>query len=153
MGFDLLPDFSSKRSVLIYVFQIVCSGAIFLMTAWSLKTFLFTPVLKVKELRKKRIYEVKDRAEALQLKTADLKEEYQWRMEGAAQLAEEKRSISGLIARKRADMILIDVKRETARDLENVIKSADDAVCAVRQAMNTKIENYAKTITNKIIQE
>ena len=74
-------------------------------------------------------------------------------MDGVSQLADEKREITELIGRCRAEMLLMDVRKETNRDLDNVVKSAEAAFNAVQPVLEQNIEQYAREIRDKIIED
>lgn len=149
--FDILPDFSSKSSVIWYFSAVVVQMFIFLIALVVMDRFVFSSVKKSLELRKKVIAETEEKTNEVQSKNRILKEEFSWRMEGASQLAAEKKEIAKLISKCRADMLLLDVRRETNRDLENVIKSTEFAYKAVAPTVEKDVEEYAQSIAQKIL--
>ena len=74
-------------------------------------------------------------------------------MDGARQLANEKREISIFMGKHRANMILSEVKKETNRDLDNVIKSTKNAYAAVIPAVQKNISKLSKEITKTLLKD
>lgn len=151
--YGILPDFSSAKSIAIYFIALCLHISIFLLALLCLNTFIFKPVIKILHMRKETIDEAERKTNELEKENKILLEEYRWRMDGVSQLAEEKKDITELIGRCRGDMLLMDVRRETNRDLDNVIKSSSEAFRAVKPALDSNIKKYAKEITDKIIEE
>lgn len=151
--FEILPDFSSARSMTKYFSTLGVHVIIFLLAFVCLNRLVFTPILKVLRLRKENIDETEMKTREIESKNTILLEEYTWRMDGASQLAAEKREITELIGRCRAEMLLMDVRRETNRDLDNVVKNAETAYAAVAPTVNKDISVYAEEIKSKILSE
>lgn len=151
--FRLLPDFTSEGSVVSYFAAIFAQIIIFLGLFTVLKYFIFKPLINIFAFRKRQIDEVEKKTAELRKKNSVMAEEYQWRMEGAMQLAEEKREIAKLIGKKRLEMIISDTKRETMKDLDNLEKNMDDFYKAVLPSLKEKIADFGDEIAEKILGE
>jgi len=152
MSADLLPNFESTGAVIKYFIAITVQGIIFFLSYLILSRFIFRPVINILKKRQKRIQELEERTKKLENKNNILKEEFEWRIQGAYQLADERKEVTAMIGKCRADMILIDAKRETNRDLDNIIISAEKAFIAVQSEMNKKIDDFAEDIKNKMME-
>jgi F0F1-type ATP synthase membrane subunit b/b' len=148
---EIIPDFSSVHSVVRYFSTLGVHIAIFLIAFFCLNRLVFGPILRTLKLRRERIDEAEAKMLSLKAENGVLLEEFKWRMDGASQLAAEKKEITELIGKRRAEMLLLDVRRETNRDLNNVTKSAEEAYVAVEQTVKKDISTYAKEITGKIL--
>ena len=151
--FEILPDFSSSHSIVKYFTALIVHVIIFLIVLVCLNRLVFSPIIKTLRLRKEKIDEAEKKMREVEGKNSVLLEEYRWRMDGAKQLADERREVAGLIGRRRAEMILMDVRRETNRDLDNVVKSSEAAYSAVAPAVKDDIAKYAEDISRKILGE
>lgn len=151
MSPGLFPDFSSTESIVRYFVSICLQAGLFLASFVFLNRFLFKPVMNVLRSRHSNIDELEEKTGSLEKENEVLEEEYNWRVEGAKQLAVEKREMSRLMGRRRAEMILTEVKRETGRDLKNVKKSTEYSTSTVSPTMAMGVEKFSKEIVEKII--
>lgn len=149
---ELLPDFGSAYSVVRYFAAVGVQAFVFLIALAVLGRLIFAPAVKILNLRKKIIDEVENETLDFLEKNEVLAEEYRWRMDGASQLAEERREIARLMGRRRAEMILSDARKETGRDLDNVVKSAESACAVVLMTAKKDIAAFAEGIVDKILE-
>ena len=117
MSSELFPDFNSTNSLIEYFSSIGIQAIIFIIAMITLNRFIFLPVIKILKLRKKNVEDLEVKQRELLKKNAILSQEYDWRMDGAFQLAREKREMAYLIGSRRAEMILVEAKRESGRDI------------------------------------
>lgn len=134
-----------------YLVTVGVHALVFLASMVVLSRFVFSPALKIFRLRREKIDQVEVKEREVSDRNSVLEEEYNWRMEAAAQLANEKFEITKLMGSRRSEMILNDVKRETIRDLDNVVKSSDAAYEAVVPTMGRDIAKFADEIVDKLL--
>lgn len=151
MSIDLLPDFSSLSNVYLYLTAIVLQIFIFIASITVLSKLLFNPVLKILIIRKEKIIDLKQSAINLEAKNKTLIEEFEWRMTGARELAAEKYDIEKLIGRRRSELIASEAKRESLRDIDNVITNTEKNYNQVMQEVGNQITKVATKISNKLI--
>lgn len=153
MKIELVPDFGSLAAVKGYFVDVGVSGIIFLCSFLVLSLLFFNPLKKILKSRKKMLIELDQETRRLKNEASDKEEEYAWRLQGAAQLAQEKRAVSRIISQKRAEMVLATVKSEAGRDLKNIIESTEQNLAAVSKFMDSKIGEFANDIKTKILSD
>jgi len=125
-------------------------GILFLTLFFILRRLVFAPLARRAHRNENLLKKAEEEIEILQKENNILLEEYEGRMEGARQLAVERREVTRMMGQWRADMILGDVKRETNRDLKNVVKKAEASQQAVLPVVSEEISKSATKFAEKI---
>lgn len=149
--FIILPDFSSANSVIAYFATVGIQLILFIFVLVVLNCFVFRPTLKVMGIRKKTIGELETKTGEVIKKSGILMEEYKWRIDGASRLASEKREIMRLIGKRRADMILTAAKKETNKDIEDIIETTKSSYANALPSAGKSIHEFAEDICEKVL--
>lgn len=130
----------------------ICSSAlVFLVSLYILNKFIFKPTMALIDHRKEDIDGLREESLQIEKKNIILQNEYNERIEGINQLADEKKEISSLIGKRRAEMLITEAKKGFKRDIENIKKKSDESFTAVKPSINSIINEYSKKISNKIL--
>lgn len=147
----LFPDFSTTRSAVEYFLSVGAQALVFFTVLAVLNFFVFQPVLKILKMRKEKLDEAGSETRIFAQKHSALKQEYDRRIEGARQLAKEKKEISYLASRHRAEEIFLEAKQGARRDLEDIIAQAGETYKTVLPVMDRKAARFADEIEEKIL--
>lgn len=151
MGIQLLPDIGSTQKVVFYAAGIGLQVLIFLLTLGVLSFFVFRPLLEVFGLRKRHTEVMEKEVESLITENEVLKEEHSWRMEGAVQLAADKRNMVEMIGKRRAEMLLMEARRESRRDLKNVKNRVSQAYSETILSAKQSVSDFARDVAKKVL--
>jgi len=149
---ELIPKIDSLGSAIRYGIAIGLHGILFLALFFILRRTVFAPLARRAHRSERLLKKAEEEIEVLRSENNILLEEYEGRMEGANQLAVERREVTRMMGQRRADMILGDVKRETRRDLKNVVKKAEASQQAVLPVVSEEISSCATKFAEKIIE-
>lgn len=138
--------------VSIDVWTIIMQWGNLLILMWLFKKFLFKPVMAILDARNDEIKNIYDEAEAVKKDAEELKNEYDSKLNGARDEAEEIVKFAVKNAKISSDEIISDAQSKAA----SIVERANEKILierkkAVNEAKN-ELSDMALTIAGKVIE-
>lgn len=138
--------------VSIDVWTIIMQWGNLLILMWLFKKFLFKPVMAILDARNDEIKNIYDEAEAVKKDAEELKNEYDSKLSGARDEAEEIVKFAVKNAKISSDEIISDAQSKAA----SIVERANEKILierkkAVNEAKN-ELSDMALTIAGKVIE-